>query len=47
MFGVWFFRISCFFNDEGGAASTPNLEGQLIFGQGFLPLALDKSTSNC
>ena len=29
------------------AASTPNLEDQVIFGQGFLPLALDKSKSNC
>ena len=29
------------------AASTPNLEDQVIFGQGFLPLALDKSISNC
>jgi len=29
------------------AASTPNLEDQAIFGQGFLPLALDKSVSNC
>jgi hypothetical protein len=29
------------------AASTPNLEGQVIFDQGFLPLALDKPISNC
>jgi hypothetical protein len=29
------------------AASTPNLEDQVIFDQGFLPLALDKSISNC
>jgi hypothetical protein len=28
-------------------ASTPNLEDHTIFGQGFLPLALDKSISNC
>jgi len=28
-------------------ASTPNLEDQVIFDQGFLPLALDKSISNC
>ena len=29
------------------SASTPNLEGQVIFGQGFLPLALDNSILNC
>jgi len=29
------------------AASNPNLENQVIFGKGFLPLALDKSISNC
>jgi hypothetical protein len=29
------------------AASTPNLEGQVIFDQGFLPLALDKPISIC
>ena len=26
---------------------NPNLEDQVIFDQGFLPLALDKSISNC
>jgi hypothetical protein len=29
------------------AASTANLEDRVIFGQGFLPLALDKPISNC
>ena len=29
------------------AASTPNLEDQVIFVQGFLPLALDTAVSNC
>jgi hypothetical protein len=28
------------------AAPTPNLEDQAIFGQGFLPLALDTPVSN-
>jgi len=27
--------------------NPPNLEDQVIFGQGFLPLALDKSISDC
>jgi hypothetical protein len=27
--------------------NPPNLEDQVIFGQGFLPLALDKLISNC
>jgi len=27
--------------------NPPNLEDQVIFGQGFLPLALEKSISNC
>ena len=38
-----------FFCWAGGwpAASTPNLEDQVIFDQGFLPLALDKPISNC
>jgi len=36
-----------FFVDEQGAASTPNLEDQVIFYQGFLPLALDMPVSNC
>ena len=27
--------------------NPPNLEGQVIFDQGFLPLAIDKSISNC
>jgi hypothetical protein len=29
------------------AASNPNLEDQVIFDQGFLPLALDKPISDC
>ena len=29
------------------AALTPNLEDQVIFGEGFLPLALDTPVSNC
>ena len=29
------------------AASTPNLEDQVIFDQGFLPICLDTSVSNC
>jgi hypothetical protein len=39
-----------FFNYEQGAGPLhrpPNLEVQVIFGQGFLPLALDQSISNC
>ena len=38
-----------FFRWAGGwpAASTPNLEDQVIFDQGFLPLALDTPVSNC
>jgi hypothetical protein len=31
----------------GPNASTPNLEDQVIFDQGFLPLALDTPISNC
>ena len=43
----WHFLV---FSDERGAGplhQPPNLEDQVIFGQGFLPLALDKSLSNC
>jgi hypothetical protein len=29
------------------AASTPNLEDQVIFDEGFLPLALDTPVSDC
>jgi len=53
LFGAWclvFFSIFLFFSDERGAGplhQPPNLEGQVIFGQGFLPLALDNSISNC
>ena len=38
-----------FFRWAGGwpAASTPNLEDQAIFDQGFLPVALDTPVSNC
>ena len=38
-----------FFRRAGGwpAALTPNLEDQVIFDQGFLTLAFDKSISNC
>jgi hypothetical protein len=32
---------------EAGPLHQPNVEDQVIFGQGFLPLALDKSISNC
>ena len=37
-----------FFRWAGGwpAASTPNVEDQVIFDQGFLPLALDTPVSN-
>jgi len=40
---------SYFFRPAGGwpAALTPNLEDQVVFGQGFLPLALDTLVSNC
>ena len=38
-----------FFRRAGGwpAALTPNLEDQVVFDQGFLPLAFDKPISNC
>jgi hypothetical protein len=29
------------------AASTPNLKDQVIFDQGFLPVAVDKPISDC
>jgi len=37
------------FRRTGGwpVASTPNLEDQVIFDQGFLPPALDTPVSNC
>jgi hypothetical protein len=43
------FLAILFFRLAGGwpAASTPNLEGQVIFDQGFITLALDKPISNC
>jgi hypothetical protein len=43
------FLASLFFRWAGGwpTALTPNLEDQVIFGQGFLPLNLDKPVSNC
>ena len=41
--------IFLFFWWVGGwpVASTPNLEDQVNFDQGFLPLALDTPVSNC
>ena len=38
-----------FFRRAGGwpAASTPNLEDQVIFDQVFIPIALDMAVSNC
>ena len=44
-----FFSISYFLKMKGQLArcNNPNLEDQVIFGQGFLPLVLDKSISNC
>ena len=41
--------LAIFFSMSRGwpAASTPNLEDQLIFDQGFLPLAHDAPVSNC
>ena len=43
-----FLAIFLFFLMSRGwpAASTPNLEDQVIFDQGFLPLALDAPVSN-
>jgi len=43
------FLPSFLFRRAGGwpAALTPNLEDQVIFGQGFLPVALDTPVSNC
>ena len=51
---IWQFSmgfLAIFLFDEWGGgggwpASTPNLEDQVIFDQGFLPLALDTSVSN-
>jgi len=34
-------------SEELARCIKANLEDQVIFGQGFLPLALDKSISNC
>ena len=47
VFPVGFLAIF-FFRCAGGwpAASTPNLEDQVIFDQGFLPLALDMAVLN-
>ena len=41
--------LAIFFRWAGGwpAASTPNLEDQVIFDQGFRPVALDTPLSNC
>jgi len=52
IFTAWclVFLAFLFFSDEQGAGplhQPPNLEGQVIFGQVFLPLALDNSLSNC
>jgi hypothetical protein len=43
------FLAGFFFRRAGGwpATSTPNLEDQVIFDQGFLPLSLDKPISDC
>jgi hypothetical protein len=43
------FLASLFFRWAGGwpTGLTPNLEDQVIFGQGFLPLALDTPVLNC
>ena len=48
VFPVGFLAIF-FFRWAGGwpAASTPNLDDQVIFDQGFLPLARDTPVSNC
>ena len=45
-----FLAFLVFFGDEQGAGllhQPPNLEDQVIFGQDFLPLALDTPVSNC
>ena len=50
---IWRFQMGFlaifFFGWAGGwpTASTPNLEDQVIFDQGFLPLALDTPVRNC
>ena len=44
------FSIYCFLvmsEELARSINPPNLEDQVIFGQGFLPLALDKSIPNC
>ena len=44
-----FFSISCFLtiSEELTRCMNPNLEDQVIFCQGLLPVALEKSISNC
>jgi len=44
-----FLAISFFVDEQGAGLShqPPNSEDQVIFDQGFLPVALDKSISNC
>ena len=47
---VWIFSISCFLvmsEELAHCMNPPNQEDQVIFGQGFLPLDLDKLISNC
>ena len=47
---VWFllaFLVLWWWARSWLAVSTPTLEDRVIFGQGFLLLALDKSISNC
>jgi hypothetical protein len=43
------FLVSFFFRRAGGwpAALNPNLEDQMIFGQGFLSLVFDTPVPNC
>jgi hypothetical protein len=44
---MWEFKYPfSFFSMSWPIASTPNLEDQVIFDQGFLPLALDRSVSD-
>ena len=47
MFGFLAFLVFWRWSRSRPTASTRNLEDQVIFGQGFLPQALDKSVSNC